>query len=193
MSLVLSGSTSGSVTLQEPAIAGTTVLTLPAVSGTVLTTASSGQSIPKAALPTGSVLQVVNATTSTPVSSSSSSYADTGLTASITPLYSTSKILITATLSGCGKANSNTQMNAALQRDSTVLKYFEASAGYTGTTAALYWGTSSVTYLDSPATTSSTTYKLTFKSYSNTAAIYLHDAGGVDGSTSMITLMEIAA
>jgi hypothetical protein len=40
MSLVLAGSTSGSVTLQEPAIAGTTVLTLPAVSGTVLTTAS---------------------------------------------------------------------------------------------------------------------------------------------------------
>jgi hypothetical protein len=35
MSLVLSGSTSGSVTLQEPAIAGTTVLDLPAVSGTV--------------------------------------------------------------------------------------------------------------------------------------------------------------
>jgi hypothetical protein len=38
MSIVLVGSTSGSVTLQEPAIAGTTVLTLPAVTGTVLTT-----------------------------------------------------------------------------------------------------------------------------------------------------------
>jgi len=38
MSIVLQGSTSGSVTLQEPAVAGTTVLTLPAVSGTVLTT-----------------------------------------------------------------------------------------------------------------------------------------------------------
>ncbi len=61
MSIVLVGSTSGSVTLQEPAVAGTTVLTLPAVSGTLITTASSGQSIPKAALPTGSVLQVVNA------------------------------------------------------------------------------------------------------------------------------------
>ena len=40
MSLVLSGSTSGSVTLQEPAVAGTTVLDLPATSGTILTTAS---------------------------------------------------------------------------------------------------------------------------------------------------------
>jgi hypothetical protein len=36
MSLVLLGSTSGSVTLQEPAVAGTTTLTLPAVSGTIL-------------------------------------------------------------------------------------------------------------------------------------------------------------
>jgi len=38
MSIVLVGSTSGSVTLQEPAVAGTTVLTLPAVTGSVLTT-----------------------------------------------------------------------------------------------------------------------------------------------------------
>jgi hypothetical protein len=36
MSLVLSGSTSGSVTLQEPAVAGTTVLDLPATSGNVV-------------------------------------------------------------------------------------------------------------------------------------------------------------
>jgi len=38
MSIVLQGSTSGSVTLQEPAVAGTTVLTLPATSGTVALT-----------------------------------------------------------------------------------------------------------------------------------------------------------
>jgi hypothetical protein len=42
MSIVLVGSTSGSVTLQEPAVAGTTVLDLPATSGTVLTSASTG-------------------------------------------------------------------------------------------------------------------------------------------------------
>ena len=39
-SLVISGDTSGSVTLQAPAVSGSTVLTLPATSGTVLTTAS---------------------------------------------------------------------------------------------------------------------------------------------------------
>lgn len=38
MSIVLQGSTSGSITLQEPAVAGTTVLDLPATSGTVALT-----------------------------------------------------------------------------------------------------------------------------------------------------------
>jgi hypothetical protein len=52
MSLVLSGSTSGSVTLQEPAVAGTTVLDLPATSGTVITTGSSG-GVSQAMLATG--------------------------------------------------------------------------------------------------------------------------------------------
>ena len=42
MSIVLVGATSGSVTLQEPAVAGTTVLDLPATSGTVVATGSSG-------------------------------------------------------------------------------------------------------------------------------------------------------
>jgi len=52
MSIVLQGSTSGSVTLQEPAVAGTTVLTLPAVSGTVITTGSSAV-VTQAMLATG--------------------------------------------------------------------------------------------------------------------------------------------
>ena len=38
MSIVLVGSSSGSITLQEPAVAGTTVLDLPATSGTVVVT-----------------------------------------------------------------------------------------------------------------------------------------------------------
>ena len=72
--VILNGSTSGSVTLDPPAIAGSTVITLPSTSGTMITTASSGQSIPKAALPTGSVLQVVNAVYSTTVSSSTNTF-----------------------------------------------------------------------------------------------------------------------
>jgi hypothetical protein len=55
MSLVLSGSTSGSVTLQEPAVAGTTVLDLPATSGTVVVTGTTptlnGITFPATAVP----------------------------------------------------------------------------------------------------------------------------------------------
>ena len=46
MSIVILGSTSGSITLQEPAVAGTTVLSLPATTGTVLTSASPSSDLP---------------------------------------------------------------------------------------------------------------------------------------------------
>jgi hypothetical protein len=190
MSIVLVGSTSGSVTLQEPAVAGTTVLTLPAVSGTILTTASSGQSIPKAALPTGSVLQVVNATYSTETTTTSTSFVDTGLSGSITPLYSTSKILVIATINGTGKGAA-TQMAFKLLRGSTSLFNYESSATYTASADSNYVGSCGVEYLDSPSTTSSTTYKVQFRSVGG-GIIYSQSSGAGDGSTSSITLMEIA-
>ena len=86
--IALAGATSGTITLTPTAVAGSNTLTLPAATGTILTTASSGQIIPKAALPTGSVLQVVYASYTTQVSSTSTSYVDTGLSASITPTIS---------------------------------------------------------------------------------------------------------
>jgi hypothetical protein len=61
MSLILQGSTSGSVTLQEPAVAGTTVLTLPTTSGTVLTSAST---IPSSQLTNAGLVRVTSGTLS---------------------------------------------------------------------------------------------------------------------------------
>ncbi len=45
-SVVIAGNTSGTVTLDAPAVAGTTVLTLPATSGTVLTSVSPSSDLP---------------------------------------------------------------------------------------------------------------------------------------------------
>ncbi len=90
-SIVVAGDTSGTVTLAAPAVSGTTTLTLPTTSGTVLTSASS---VASSQLPTGSVLQVVNATYGTLVTNNTSTYADTGLTATITPKFATSTILV---------------------------------------------------------------------------------------------------
>jgi hypothetical protein len=191
MSLVLSGSTSGSVTLQEPAIAGTTVLTLPAVSGTIITTASSGQSIPKAALPTGSVLQVVQTQYSAQVASSSATFADSGVTASITPTSSSSNILVLATVNGLEKSNGNNNNSVTLRlvRDSTTLSTYMRYAGWMNAQTSLITPSAVINYLDSPATTSSTTYKIQFANEQAASQVFVQSSGSI----SFIVLMEIAA
>jgi hypothetical protein len=147
--------------------------------------------LPKAALPTGSVLQVVNATYSTQTSSATATQIDTGLTASITPLFSTSKILIIANLSGVAHATNNTSVWAYLRRNTTQLYLMsliaaanDANSGNNTTEV----GSLSTTYLDSPATTSSTSYNCTFASQQGNATAYVQ----LYGATSSITLMEIA-
>ena len=195
MSIVLVGSTSGSITLQEPAVAGTTVLDLPAVSGTILTTASSGQSIPKAALPTGSVLQVVQGITTTSVTSTTSSFSDTGLTASITPTSATSKILVIVTQNTSLGFNGSGEPYGSLKivRGATDI-FAPANETMTYMRAAEYAGAirmanyQSFTYLDSPATTASTTYKTQQKLGSGST--FITQSGS---SPSTIILMEIAA
>ena len=191
MSIVLVGSTSGSITLQEPAVAGTTVLDLPATSGTILTTGSSGQSIPKAALPIGSVLQVVNvAYDGGTTSSSSNTYSDVaGLTATITPNFSTSKILVIVNVNGCKKTTNNTYLGLRLVRGATVIHLFEQEGGYTNNSNINEFGGCGCNFLDSPATTSATTYKIQLASIANNAEVSV----GNSNSGSTITLMEIAA
>ena len=181
MSIILQGSTSGSVTLQEPAVAGTTVLTLPAVSGTVLTTTS-----PK----TGNVIQVVNATYGTIQTTSSSTFTDTGLTATITPSSSSSKILVIVNQCGVRKDTGNTGVGLRLLRGSTVILKFEDAAGNTDSSAQNFIGSVSTSYLDSPATTSATTYKTQFNSWANIANARVQVFDGATAST--ITLLEIA-
>jgi hypothetical protein len=188
MSIVLVGSTSGSCTLQEQAVAGTTVLTLPATSGTIITTGSSGQSIPKAALPTGSVLQVVYGSTSTAVSSSTNTYVDTNLTASITPTSSSSKILVLVNQNGTNKDTTSPYMAIRIVRGSTTVLTYAITDGYSDGSVHR-WGSSSASYLDSPATTSATTYKTQFCSLGNTAYVEVQNNNAV----STIILMEIAA
>jgi hypothetical protein len=190
MSIILQGSTSGSVTLQEPAVAGTTVLTLPAVSGTVITTGTTGQVIDSGALPVGSVLQVVNATYGTIVSSTTNVLIDTGLTATITPKFATSKILILISQNGASKtAATGADIGLVLQRNGTAITGISLSWGY-GAANRFDDGSLSTCYLDSPATTSATTYKTQFKNSDAAGTVYLQYNG--TNAVSTITLMEIA-
>ena len=134
------------------------------------------------------MLQVVNATYSTDTSTSANTYTDTGLSATITPKFSNSKILVLVNQSGVAKNTNDTRVNLQLLRGSSSICVFELNGGFTGTTTNNRVATSATCYLDSPATTSATTYKTQFKSQSNNSNAQVQ----ADGSTSTITLMEIA-
>jgi hypothetical protein len=139
----------------------------------------------------GQVLQVVNASTSTAVSNSTSTYADTNLTATITPKFSTSKILVLISQNGLAKGPGTTGSGLKLQllRASTVLIKIQGYGGYTESNTYNWFGGVSTSYLDSPATTSATTYKTQYANEANAASVGVNQ----DGSTSTITLLEIAA
>lgn len=148
----------------------------------------------KASLPTGSVLQVVNATYATETTNSTTTFADTGLTAAITPISSSSKILVLVSMCGVGvSAGASNGGRFQLVRNSTTICNIERMAGYTGTALVNYIGSVSTNYLDSPNTTSSTTYKVQFSNRAAAATVIICTSDGGTASTSTLTLMEIAA
>ena len=135
------------------------------------------------------VLQVVSATSATQTTNSTNVYADTTLTASITPQSATSKILVIVNQNGCFKDTGNTWQNLQLLRGATVVVQFGGYGGHTASAAEIGFGSVSTAYLDSPATTSATTYKTQQNSQANIAKVGCQAAG----ATSTITLMEISA
>jgi hypothetical protein len=141
--------------------------------------------------PAGTVLQVVNVAYSTAISTSSTSYTDTGLTATITPKFATSKILAFVDITGTQKGGLNGALGLQLVRNSTSILLFESVALYTsGTVSTNAVGACSTNYLDSPATTSATTYKVQYKAFEGT--VYVNSVYSGSQTSSTITLMEIA-
>jgi hypothetical protein len=159
--------------------------------GQVLTVAAG---LPSWATPAGGggkVLQVINATTSTQVSNSTSTFADTGLTATITPSSASSKVLVFVSQNGVQK-NGDTAVEIKLLRGATQIVFLTDSAGNAGVSSTIDCGTVGTTYLDSPATTSATTYKTQFSNYAATGTCRVQNFKATS-STSTITLMEIGA
>lgn len=136
----------------------------------------------------GKVLQVVNVNYATAVSSTSITYADSGLTASITPSATTSKILVTVHQAWRSGA-SGQRIGAKLFRGSTELKFIGDYYGYSASAGDLIGGHFSISYLDSPATTSATTYKTQFNNGSASGTVTVQPFSMM----SFITLMEIGA
>jgi hypothetical protein len=179
---VVSADTTGALVLQTGATP-TTAVTIDASQN--ITTANR---FAKASMPAGSVLQVVNATFATQINTSSATYSDTGLTVSITPTSATSKIMCFVNMVGTGKDTANGWVSFRLLRGATSIIIFEYQAGWTNSTASNGSGACSTSFLDSPATTSATTYKVQYSNPPAAGNAYAQ----LGNSTSTITLMEIA-
>jgi hypothetical protein len=136
------------------------------------------------------ILQVVQATYSAViVSNSTTTMADTNLTATITPQSNTSKILVVVHQT-FSKTDGNLLNAVAAQivRGATAVHTFAVATGYTGTAIAGIMVISAM-YLDSPATTSATTYKTQFANFQNNAAV----GANTNNTPGTITLFEISA
>ena len=137
------------------------------------------------------ILQVVQGGTATQVISSSSTYADTGLTATITPSATTSKIMVIVMQNGILKnaGAANNACNVKLLRGATDLVVVP-QVGKTGTDLLNIIGSIPITTLDSPASISALTYKTQVANDNNTAnGAYVQFGGQV----SNIMLLEVSA
>jgi hypothetical protein len=144
------------------------------------------------------VLQVVQGNTPTVATNSTDTYADTGLTATITPQSTTNKILVLVSQAGCSKSAASAFNALALQlvRGATAIQSFAQFAGYTGGADARYLnvGNQNTVFLDSPASIAAQTYKTQFKNIgANTALVTVQDNIGGATNNSTITLIEISA
>ena len=139
----------------------------------------------------GKVLQTVSANKTDAFSTTSTSFVDvTGLSVSITPASSSNKIYIVATVYMSSEDPPN---HLTLLRDSSRIQSFQDYADYA--TSGAFGSSMSCSYLDSPSTTSATTYKLQILSNSgNNAKVNQRwDSGSADIGDSTITVMEIEA
>jgi len=143
----------------------------------------------------GKVLQVVEGTNSVESSSTSSAYADTGLSVSITPSAATSKVLliVTQTLGYVNSANEECNAKWQLLRDATsILAADYAVVGtFTGISNTGRLSTyNALTKLDSPASTSAITYKTQFARRTGANSTVFTEFGDAPAT---IIAMEIGA
>jgi hypothetical protein len=152
----------------------------------------------------GGILQVVSTTKTDTFTTTSSTFSDiTGLSATITPRSTSSKIYVSVSLV-TSLDNTGTGTNFLLLRDSTSIAIGDAAGVRTRVSSGSYGGSANeiypvaITFLDSPNTTSSTTYKVQIRSNVNTFQSTINrsngDANGVERARaiSVITLMEVA-
>jgi hypothetical protein len=193
--VLATGATAGDLITTESFLVSSVLNAIPNTTGIIsLSGGLISGVLPSANLPVGSVLQVVQVVKTDTFSSATGSYVDvTGLSASITPKFATSKILVLVNMSVGAFANClfnllRNSTNICQSTGATVNS--TTNVGYPYSYSML---TIPISFLDSPATTSSTTYKIQMYSFSGTSYINARSTDQYYGGTSSVTLMEIAA
>ena len=176
--------------------------TIPATAN-VVASAITG-TIAGARLPAGSVLQVVSTAKTDTFTTTSTSFVDiTGLSVSITPTSATSKVLIMYKVVYGNSGTVSTRVRMQLVRDATAIFIGDSAGNRIRATSigsnadnVAFSGDWNGIFLDSPNTTSATTYKIQFSTQANTGTINREGGDGdlttVSRGVSSITLMEIA-
>ena len=149
-------------------------------------------------------LQIIQGNLNTAVSTTSTSFVDVGLSATITPKFATSKVLVTVVLGKVGQSNSNGSQWKIL-RDSTVViqhsgsglahndaAFHVSNAIYGASNLERYVDTVVLNCFDSPSSTSALVYKVQWKVDGGTAYFNRWGVNTDAGSTSSITLTEVA-
>ena len=137
-------------------------------------------------MPQGHVIQTVEVQNTSSSSTTSTSFVDSGLSAAITPKYSTSKVLCQIS-AGIGNTGTSADIVIQVLRGSTqVLECARLSFNTGGHGNAQQF----FQVLDSPSTTSATTYKLQMKADGGTTR--LNDSASNGNGSSSIVLQEIA-
>jgi predicted aconitase with swiveling domain len=165
-----------------------------------------------ASAPSGSVIQVVQVVKSDTFSTTvqDTTFVDiTGLSASITPTSVTSTILVMANIGKCSCATSGRIVNFRLDRNGTLIALGDTASnrvrisfsGYAGgyDSAGRGGQSASLSFIDSPASTSSLTYKIQMSGHNGEATVINMSGENLDTndaphsrSVSSLILMEIA-
>lgn len=154
------------------------------------------------AVSAGKVLQVLSTIKTDTASLASTTFGDiSGLSVSITPSSSSSKILVSAVIHAVA-VGVNTHPYLRLLRGSTDIAQGDAAGSRVRVTSTTYtelFAPATIIFLDSPSTTSSVTYKIQWASSASGQTIVLNRSGGDTDSAerarsiSTITVMEVAA
>ena len=138
----------------------------------------------------GKVGQIIYGSTTSVVQSTSNSYIDTGITASITPVATSSKICIFVGIMGLQSAGAtNARMDFNILRDSTQITSSGANMWDQSGNNTHRNGGFCMNFQDSPSSTSSITYKVQFKAVEGTCDVQRDGNSGA----STIMLVELLA